>query len=86
MPGELIQIPSNDRLLDDSQQKKYPTEFFNSLNISRIPSHNLNLKTCLLVMLLRNINPNDGSCNRTRLKIQKEFSRLIQTEISFGNF
>ena len=84
MPGELIVIPSYDSLLDDSQQAKYPTEFLNSLNISGMPPHELNLKIGLPIMLLRNINPNAGLCNGTRLKIQKVFSRLIQAEISFG--
>ena len=84
MPGELIETPSYDSLLDDSQQAKYPTEFLNSLNISGMPPRNLKLKIGLPIMLLRNINPNAGLCNGTRLTIQKVFSRLIQAEISFG--
>ena len=86
MPGQLIEISSYDSLLDDSQQAKYPTEFLNTLNISGMPPHKLNLKIGLPIMLLRNINPNAGLCNGTRLKIKKIFPRLIQAEISFGNF
>ena len=50
-----------------------------------MPPHNLHLKIGLPIMLLRNINPNAGLCNGTRLKILKVFARLIQAEISFGN-
>ena len=85
MPGKLIEIPSYDSLLDNSQQAKYPTDFLNSLNISEMPPQNLHLQIGLPIILLRNINPNAGLCNRTRLKILKVFSRLIQAEISFGN-
>ncbi len=86
LPGELHVIKSYDKLLNDSQQAKYPTEFLNSLSISGLPPHELNLKIGLPVMLIRNINANTGLCNGTRLIIKNIYSRLIEAEISVGNF
>ena len=34
LPGDNILISSYDKLCEDSEQAKYPTEFLNSLNIS----------------------------------------------------
>ena len=86
MPGDVYSIKSYDKLLLESQQAKYPTEFLNSLSISGMPPHELNLKVGLPVMLIRNINANSGLCNGTRLIIKRIFSRLIEAEISVGSF
>jgi ATP-dependent DNA helicase PIF1 len=85
MPGQLFNIRSYDKLMDDSSQAKYPTEFLNSLNISGLPPHELQLKIGLPVILLRNISPNNGLCNGTRLIIKQIYSRLIAAEITIGS-
>ena len=84
MPGDAVIITSYDKLIEDSQQAQYPTEFLNTLNISGLPPHILYLKVGLPIILIRNINPATGLCNGTRLIIKKIFSRLIVGEISIG--
>ncbi|KAL3619188.1 hypothetical protein CASFOL_036758 [Castilleja foliolosa] len=46
-------------------------EFLNSIKCSGVPTHELNLKVGTPVMLLRNIDPNNGLCNGTRLLITR---------------
>ena len=82
MPGDTQSITSFDKLIEDSQQAQYPTEFLNTLNISGLPPHILNLKVGIPIILIRYINPATGLCNGTILIIKQIFSRLIVAEIS----
>ena len=84
MPGEVHAFKSYDKLVEDSQQAKFPTEFLNSLNISGLPPHELNLKIGLPIILLRNLNPLMGLCNGTRLIIKNILSRVVIAEIAVG--
>ena len=49
----------------------YLIEYLHAHNTSGIPPHRLVLKVGMPVMLLRNINPDRGLCNGTRLKIHR---------------
>lgn len=44
-------------------------EFLNSIKMSGMPNHSLRLRISTSVMLLRNLDPNEGLCNGTRLQI-----------------
>ena len=44
LPGQVKELKSADSLWLDSQQAKYPTELLNTLNISGLPPHKLNVK------------------------------------------
>jgi hypothetical protein len=68
-PGVNHEIRSYDKLYADSQQAKFPVEFLNTLSITGLPPHLLNLKIGLPAMLLRIINPPTGLYNGTRLII-----------------
>ena len=81
MPGQAVEIKSLDEVVLDSQQALFPTEFLNTLNLSGLPPHNLKLKVGLPIIMLRNLNPNEGLCNGTRLIIKNIFNRLIEAEI-----
>jgi ATP-dependent DNA helicase PIF1 len=83
-PGDTITFRSIDKLIADSQQAKFPTEFLNTLNISGLPPHILELKVGLPIILTRNINPAAGLCNGTRLTIKSIHSRVIEAEIIIG--
>lgn len=47
------------------------TEYLNSINIAGMPSHELNLKVGVVVMLMRNLNQSLGLCNGTRMIVTK---------------
>ena len=49
-----------DSVIDDSHQSLYPTEFLNTISISGLPPHKLTLKIGQPIMMLRNLNPNEG--------------------------
>jgi ATP-dependent exoDNAse (exonuclease V) alpha subunit len=59
----------------------YPSEFFNILEISGMPSHKLSLKIGALVMLLRNFDPSARLCNGTRMIVRRFTMRVIEAEI-----
>jgi ATP-dependent DNA helicase PIF1 len=62
----------------------YPTEFLNTLSINGLSNHVLHLKTGVLVMLLRNLDPTRGHCNGTRLIVTQLTTRIIDGEIITG--
>jgi PIF1 helicase. len=55
MQGEMKEYLSIDTIMDTEQSTSYPTEFLNSLELSGVPSHKLQLKLNVLVMLMRNL-------------------------------
>ncbi|KAG5059654.1 hypothetical protein JHK87_000683 [Glycine soja] len=61
-----------------------PPEFLYSLQTSGIPNHKLKLKVGTPIMLLQNLDQNDGLCNGTRLIITKLGSNVIEAEVITG--
>jgi ATP-dependent DNA helicase PIF1 len=49
-----------------------------------MPQHKLELKIGQPAICLRNVNPNEGLCNGTRLIIKRFHSRIIEAEIAVG--
>jgi ATP-dependent DNA helicase PIF1 len=86
MYGASSQHLSYDKVVKDSQQALYPTEFLNKLNVSGLPPHKLILKKGMPIIMLRNLNAIEGLCNGTRMIVKNIYSRLIDAEISFGSF
>ncbi|XP_010480490.1 PREDICTED: uncharacterized protein LOC104759239 [Camelina sativa] len=68
----------------DSDELLYPAEFLNSLKISGMPDHCLELKIGSPVMLIRNLNQKEGLCNGTRLIVTRLGTRVIEAEILTG--
>ena len=64
-------------LSNDDQTVIYPPEFLNSINISGIPSHELNLEIGTPIMQLKNLNYRNGHCNGTRCKIVTANNHLL---------
>ena len=62
----------------------FQEEFLNSIDIAGMPPHNLNISIGSPVVLLRNIDPDNGLCNGTRLLIKKITSRLLTVTIMNG--
>jgi ATP-dependent DNA helicase PIF1 len=59
-------------------------EFLNSLHTSGLPSHKIKLKIGTPVMLMRNIDQNQGLCNGTRLVITHLADHVIGGTIMCG--
>ncbi|XP_019097480.1 PREDICTED: ATP-dependent DNA helicase PIF1-like [Camelina sativa] len=68
----------------DSDELLYPAEFLNSLKISGMPDHCLELKIGSPIMLIRNLNQKEGLCNGTRLIVTRLGTRVIEAEILTG--
>jgi len=61
------------------------TDFLNSIKVSGLPNHSLRLKIGCPVMLLRNINPNEGLMNGTRLEITQLMDFMVEATILTGD-
>ena len=68
---------SNDSVgLDDCSQL-FSQEFLNAKEFPGIPKHKLRLKTNIPIILLRNIDPDRGLCNGTRLIVKELHKHFI---------
>jgi ATP-dependent DNA helicase PIF1 len=59
-------------------------EFLNSLRISGLPNHKINLKVGTPIMLMRNLDQAAGLCNGTRLIVTKVANHVIEANIISG--
>jgi len=72
-----------DVIMDLSQALLYAVEFFDSLEPTGFPPHNLELKVGVPIMLLRNFDPPE-LCNCTRLCVKNLYSHLLEATILTG--
>lgn len=85
--GDIKEYISIDSCTDDDQNNLetiFPMEFLNTLTLNGLPPHKLKLKEGAIVILIRNINLNDGLCNGTRLIVRKLMTYTISAEIISG--
>lgn len=73
--------PTDKKSKDDSV---FSPEFLNSIKTSGLPNHALRLKIGTPVMILRNLDPNEGLCNGTRLQITQLADHLIGAKVITG--
>ena len=76
---------SVDKVLEPNEAVNYPSEFLNSVDLSGFPPHVLQLKICVPIILLRNINP-PKLCNGTQLAVKKTMENVIEVTILTGPF
>ena len=74
---------SFDTIVDDPQNH-FPIDFLNSITPNGLPPHELKLKINCRVILLRNLDPNNGLCNGTRLMVRALQDNAIDAEIVAG--
>jgi ATP-dependent DNA helicase PIF1 len=91
IPGEAKQYLSSDRIVKthnthDSYDLLYPIEFLHTLNANNFPHHELILKKCVPVMLLKNINQSEGLCNGMRLIIIALGDMVIEGQLITGTY
>ncbi|XP_039834451.1 ATP-dependent DNA helicase PIF1-like [Panicum virgatum] len=70
--------------IDDDSHNHYPIEFLNSITPNGLPPHELKLKINCPVILLRNLDPNNGLCNGTRLIVRALQANAIDAHIVGG--
>lgn len=72
LPGHYTTYLSYDSIVDQDNNNNFyfNTEYLNSLKISGLPPHQLDLKIDQPIILLRNISASNGLCNGSRLIIK----------------
>lgn len=85
LPSQYRTYLSTNTIIDPEQIVHYPIEFLNSLDISGMPPHQLQLKIGAPIIMLRNINQ-PKLCNGTRLTIKKLLNNIIEATIIVGKF
>jgi ATP-dependent DNA helicase PIF1 len=81
-PGEKVYHSFDS--VDDDSRNNYPIEFLNSITPNGLPPHVLIVKINCPVILLRNLDPNNGLCNGTRLMVRAFQDNAIDAEIVGG--
>ncbi|XP_002449443.2 uncharacterized protein LOC8071841 [Sorghum bicolor] len=82
-PGDEKVYHSFDTVVDDPQNH-FPIDFLNSITPNGLPPQELKLKINCPVILLRNLDPNNGLCNGTRLMVRALQDNAIDAEIVAG--
>ncbi|KAG2833887.1 hypothetical protein PC112_g6311 [Phytophthora cactorum] len=75
---------SSDSVEEDEEVNFFEQEVLHTVNINGIPPHKLTLKKSAPIMMMRNLNPDLGLCNGTRLRIVKLKSHVIHATIMTG--
>ncbi|GMF60995.1 unnamed protein product [Phytophthora fragariaefolia] len=84
LDGDAHGYRSIDNFQDDEDWNCFEPEILNSVNINGIPPHKLTLKKGAPIMLMRDLNPDLGLCNGTRLRVVELKSNVIDAKIMTG--
>ena len=85
-PGMSFKYRSADTIAEENLSQTYPTEFLNSLSLSGLPPHEMELKIGSPVMLLHNLRagPGNGLHNGTQMIVVHLGHHVIEAEIASG--
>ena len=86
LKGKLMIYRSADKVVDPNEATKYPQEFLNSVNLSSLPPHILELKPGTPIMLLRNLDPANGHVNGARYFVKDLKNSVIIAELAIGPY
>ena len=84
--GDKRSYLSADTILEPDQEGVVPSEFLNSLSISGLPDHDLEIKEGAPVMLLRDLQGGPASSlrNGTRMIVKNMMDRVVECEVVVG--
>ena len=77
MPSHSVEMLSTDTVVDPADASDCPIEVLNQLSEPGIPPHKLPLKEGCTVILLRNLVPQKGLCNGTRLQVKSISNHVV---------
>ena len=86
LPGESKVYLSADKIMEVDHQEEFPSELLNTITVSGLPDHELELKEECPVILIRNLQggPNNSLKNGTRMTVVKMMDRVLECEIAIG--
>jgi ATP-dependent exoDNAse (exonuclease V) alpha subunit len=86
-PGRERVYHSADSIRENREDAElmYPVEYLNSINVSGLPLAKLSLKVGCPVMVLHNLNPQEGVCNGTRGIVTRLANRVVEIRILGGS-
>ncbi|KAE8986142.1 hypothetical protein PF011_g20112 [Phytophthora fragariae] len=84
LSGDSHEYLSVDSVDDDNEGNSFEPEVLHTININGIPPHKLTLKEGAPIMMMRNLNPDLGLCNGTRLRVVKLKPHVIHATIMTG--
>ncbi|KAL7071440.1 hypothetical protein ACQ4LE_009184 [Meloidogyne hapla] len=87
LPGNEILYTSIDKAENEEKQvlDEYLDEYLNSLSPNGFPLHELRLKKNAIVMLIRNMNIENGLCNGTRMLVEEMRPNMIVCRLLSGD-
>ena len=87
MPGHEIIFHSADRLESDEDgiYNDVPEEFLRTIDPASLLLSELKMKIGCPLMLLRNLDPGKGLCNRTRMLLLHAYPRILEVMIITGD-
>jgi len=83
-PGISQTYLSADSVTCEKQRRRYPIEFLNNIISAAVPPHKLCLKIHQPIILLRNLNQDEGLCNGTRLIVKELHRNFICVQMYKG--
>ena len=97
LSGEEMVYKSADKLLNKkkcqgeeskdpeiSDDLKFPPEYLNSISLPSMPPHRLVLKPGAPIMLMRNLDPQNGHVNGARYVVKSMHKHIIHAELATG--
>jgi PIF1-like helicase len=88
LEGNSLIYPSVDSILLEDESTinptDYPVEYLNTLQPGGCPVHYLALKKGAIIMLLRNLNKDNGLCNGTRMVVEEMLHHCIVAKVMSG--
>ena len=81
---EFQPLYSEDSVVDNKMLDRYSEEYLNGINVAGMPKHRIVLKKGTPIILLRNLNPTQGLCNGTRLRVDHASRYMLKATIITG--
>ena len=82
LPGQPMVYHSSDKIINQTEAFDYPQEFLWKISTGSMPPHTLVLKKGAPIMLLRNLDKENGFVNGARFVVQSMTSKIIYARLA----